>query len=548
MTAQNNYDVNGNDEEALSSLPIDMSNFTIDDSSVSSREEEYDSITNDSAPPTPITPGNDDGNAPLTPGHDFALAVRTSEIISSYRDFLSEVESELETASAKNVKLTDEMNSIRGSLGQEMQQSASTPPGGAASYYYGKANIHIYEESCQEAGLFVSHPVNKYSQPLLHSRIIKRRLLGALITIAIVGCIVTFTSEVSKHNAKLKKEDLPELPDWNQELADVLKEESENKKESTPSKADEVANSKWHARVSTKRPGNKSEESSPAMQMIDEIIHSQHPEDIHVNVVEAERTTVPGPDEGSAIVVNMSKSGKSTTHSSSTTKSKSGKGIGMKSESKGSKSSKAPTIVKSKSAKSLKSDSSTSQITGSTTETRSINLTPTSSTIASFSIIDTSSENVVPQEETAIEEAQHIKKKERLHLEAAHILYQRISSKYNPKFYSRSEGNYQGYTFSDAIQFCKDHYPEEEDEKHGVPCGYQVYCPEGPNTVPFGGYEAGVGVGDGGMYAPIVSAEEHWIGWVQLNEEHSCVAYNMLDPEPTVEQTGHIMCCKDVDR
>ena len=75
-----------------------------------------------------------------------------------------------------------------------------------------------------------------------------------------------------------------------------------------------------------------------------------------------------------------------------------------------------------------------------------------------------------------------------------------------------------------------------------------MYCPEGPNTVPFGGYESGVGVGDGGIYAPIVSVEEHWIGWVQLSEAHSCVAYNRLDPEPTVEQTGHIMCCKDVDR
>ena len=540
MNAQNNNVVDGSDVEALASLPIDMSNFTIDDSSVSSREEEYDSIMNGSAPPTPITPGNDEGNEPLTPGHDFALAVRTSQIISSYRDFLSEVETANANASAKNLKLTDEMNLIRGSLGREMQQS--NYGGGAASYYYGKANIHIYEESCQEAGL-VSHPVNKYSQPLLHSRIIKRRLLGAVITIAIVGCIVTFTSEVYKHNAKLKKE---ELPDWNQELADVLKEESENKKESTSSKADEVANSKWHARVS-KRPGNKSEGSSPAMQMIDEIIHSQHPDDIHVNVVESERTTtVPGPDDGSATAVNMSKSGKSTSYSSSTNKSKSGKGIGMKSPTKGSKSSKAPTIsiVKSKSAKSLKSEI---QITGSTIETKSINLTSTSSTIASFSIIDTSSEHVIPQEETAIEEAQHIKKKERLHLESAHILYQAISSKYNPKFYSRTQ-NYQGHTFSDAIQFCKDNYPKNEDEKHGVPCGYQVYCPEGPNTVPFGGYESGVGVGDGGIYAPIVSVEEHWIGWVQLSEGHSCVAYNRLDPEPTVEQTGHIMCCKDVDR
>lgn len=51
-----------------------------------------------------------------------------------------------------------------------------------------------------------------------------------------------------------------------------------------------------------------------------------------------------------------------------------------------------------------------------------------------------------------------------------------------------------------------------------------MYCPEGPNTVPFGGYESGVGVGDGGIYAPIVSVEEHWIGWVQLSEAHSCVA------------------------
>mmetsp|Transcript_7985 Transcript_7985/g.18009 ORF Transcript_7985/g.18009 Transcript_7985/m.18009 type:complete len:234 (-) Transcript_7985:182-883(-) len=131
----------------------------------------------------------------------------------------------------------------------------------------------------------------------------------------------------------------------------------------------------------------------------------------------------------------------------------------------------------------------------------------------------------------------------RLHLEAASILYQAISSKYDPVFFDRSQG-WAGKTFSDAAVFCNSHYPK--DAGYGVPCPHEAYCPEGPNSLPFGGYRTDL-AGEG-IYAPIIDETEHWLGWVQISDGHPCTAYNYLNPEPNEEQTGHIMCCRDISR
>lgn len=126
-------------------------------------------------------------------------------------------------------------------------------------------------------------------------------------------------------------------------------------------------------------------------------------------------------------------------------------------------------------------------------------------------------------------------------------LYLDIDSKYKPKVYERSTG-WTGQTFPEAAVFCASHYPS--DGVHiGLPCPYEVYCPEGANSLPYGGYWFGKD-GDS-TYAPIFDFKDKvnhgWIGYVQLSPGQSCVAYPTLVPEPTLEQTGHLMCCKETN-
>jgi len=501
--------------------------------------------------------------------HDFALAARTSDIISSYRDFLANMDEEanndadtttsstlsstydLEQVSAKNAQLTNEMASLRASLGRDMQKNLKKKK---RSSLGSRANIHIYEESCLQSG--VHNESTKYSHPL-HSNVLKKRLLSAVTIIFVVGVgVMLVTTEISKHSND--RQDNFNLPDWNEELKDVHLEEVEKQK-GTSLKVNQLANSKWHARVSDSVKTNTKEESD-AMKMIEEIIH--HPEDVHI--VEPLR----GSKQGKSVISQDEVSNKSSTVKKTSTKSskssatKSNKTLGksVKKSSTTTKSGKESS--QSKSAKSNSSDKShiaVAPVQGSI-EPRSnepdITTTTTSSTIASFSILDFPSEKLnrnselptAKEEEETLEEAKVIVKRERLHLESAHILYQTISRKYNPIFYSREKGEYGGHSFTDAMSFCQENYPKSEDGKVGIPCGYQVYCPEGPNTAPYGGYVTNeINTGDGGTYAPIISFEDNWIGWVQLSEGHSCNEYPVLEPEPTIEQTGHIMCCKDVN-
>jgi len=538
--------------------------FTIDDDFPSEDDDDYNHI-----PPTPIE-SDDDGDDDTIRRHDFALAARTSDIISSYRDFLNNMDEEanndadtttsstlssnydLEQVSAKNIQLTNEMASLRASLGRDMQKNLKKKK---RSSLGSRANIHIYEESCLQSGVHDESNSTKYSHPLLHSNVMKKRLLSAATIIFVVGVgVMLVTTEISKHSNDSRQDNF-NLPDWNEELKDVHLEEVEKKENSM--EVNQLANSKWHARVSGSVNTNTKEESE-AMKMIEEIIH--HPEDVHI--VEPLRGSKQGksatsPDEvsnkSSTVKKSSTKSSKSSATKSNKTLSKSGKKSSITTKSgKGSS--------QSKSAKSNSSEKSHIQVAPvqDRIEPRSNEpavVTTTSSTLASFSILDFPSEKsnrnsespTAQEEEETLEEAKNIVKRERLHLESAHILYQTISRKYNPIFYSREKGEYGGHTFTDAMSFCQENYPKSEDGKVGIPCGYQVYCPEGPNTVPYGGYVTNeIKTGDGGTYAPIISFEDNWIGWVQLSEGHSCNEYPVLKPEPTIEQTGHIMCCKDV--
>ena len=127
------------------------------------------------------------------------------------------------------------------------------------------------------------------------------------------------------------------------------------------------------------------------------------------------------------------------------------------------------------------------------------------------------------------------------------MLYRTIEGRYGPKFYDESMG-WHGYSYPEAAIFCASHYPYD-GMNVGVPCPFEVYCPEGPNSIPYGGMRSSrTSSGDrgGASYAPILDVDENWLGWVQLSAGHSCAAYNYLFPEPTLEQIGSILCCRDV--
>lgn len=560
------------DIEALASRALDLSNFTIDDSSISSSEDNMDNITDSSLLTTPT--GDDDLCHLSSPGKTdlTALQVRTSEIISTYRDYLSE----MQVVSSENARLANEMSNIRNSLGRKSNSKGR----GRTKWSGSGAHVHIYEESCRHAGLQKTtqyNTKNKYSQPILHSRVLKKRVLGAIIAIAVIGLSLTFISTKVSNEKKKEFENQQQLPEWNSKLAEQLKGEAEY--------TGQLQAHEWHENL-IQRANTPNDNSSPTTQI--NLIDPPESKSVAMEMIEK---ILAQPTEKGNSSNKSGKSNKVPITIKTIGSSKSDKGIATKAPASVSKSikstesvntagksTKAPTIGTSKSDKdaittsapasastnsksskvmigdSKSSKSSTRSKAAKTSDGKShikvfsiekmaeksfeTTTTTSSSAIASFSII-----------EDPITEAQEIKKKQRLHVESAHILYQAISTKYNPIVYARSQGEYGGHTYRDAVIFCAENYPKNEDGYDGVPCNYQAYCPEGPNALPFGGYvnaESRSAGDDGEVYAPIMSVEEHWIGWVQLSKGHSCVAYPALEPEPSIRQTGHLMCCKDV--
>eukprot|EP00581_Thalassiosira_minuscula_P005360 CAMPEP_0183742120 /NCGR_PEP_ID=MMETSP0737-20130205/63960_1 /TAXON_ID=385413 /ORGANISM="Thalassiosira miniscula, Strain CCMP1093" /LENGTH=212 /DNA_ID=CAMNT_0025977647 /DNA_START=22 /DNA_END=657 /DNA_ORIENTATION=+ len=201
MAARDND--NGDDIEALTSrahgllfCQVDTSNFAIgfkqndDNDDDNDLEQDYDSITTCDGDNLPEDNLDGSVGAMLTPGTDFALAERTSEIISGYRDYLivsgyRDYLMEVESAAAKNQALSDEMESLRGSLGLHKATSASArdPPDRSDEQEQQQCTIEIREEP----------RLNKYSPPQLHSRELKRRLLRAIIVVMVMGSIASFS-------------------------------------------------------------------------------------------------------------------------------------------------------------------------------------------------------------------------------------------------------------------------------------------------------------------------------------------------------------------
>ena len=126
------------------------------------------------------------------------------------------------------------------------------------------------------------------------------------------------------------------------------------------------------------------------------------------------------------------------------------------------------------------------------------------------------------------------------HYEDTESLYQNIHSKYSPQLFSRESG-WSGATTVEAIKFC-------DSKMNGVVCPYEVYCPEGSHSLPYGGVRT---ESNAWGFIPqwAAAANGHW---VSLSLENSCMLWDALhDEAPLWDSTGgnesetrHLMCCK----
>ena len=567
LNIESDNDGCNDDIEALVSRANDLStHFAIgspgdDDDEL---EGDYESITTDEGDSfLPHETGEEmEGLSPGTAGNDFALAERTSNIISSYRDYLTQIDA----VTATNRRLTEEMDSLRGSLGvTKVSSPTHTEPARTTNLHSREIGEIEFQEEFR---------ANKYSQPLLHSRQIKKRLLGATLSVAVFAS-VAIASYYAAESAHAKN-----VPDWDGELAQAMAEE-----EATKESMIQEASSRWASTGMVQRATNTTQEDesnevhaeSPAVTIIEDLI--AHPEDV-------DKVTAVSTEGGQAGTISKKGSKSQKAFASKSAKSSSVAKSGKTTEPKADKKSTSTSKSGKSSAMSVPVESNASE-------------TPPS-TLASFSVTDEPKEEAEePQldsvedepvneeeeatmavakedeDEPATEEEEEessvtlarpsgeVKKKqhnpaaiiqsvmsakhtraadsERLHTESAQILYEAISAEYNPLFFDRSHG-WEGKTFGEAAYFCDQHYPHDMHGHPGIPCPYEVYCPEGPNSIPYGGYRRGT------SFAPMIESQEHWIGFVQLSQGHSCMAYNDLRPAPTYEQMDLIMCCKDTTR
>mmetsp|Transcript_3176 Transcript_3176/g.8114 ORF Transcript_3176/g.8114 Transcript_3176/m.8114 type:complete len:501 (+) Transcript_3176:150-1652(+) len=496
------------DSVALTSLAQELANFTIEDLEQMEEEleEDYDSITTDEDGDLSQEGITEDDDLSTAPGKDFALAVRSSEIISEYRNYLTDMES----VSAENQRLANEMNSLRCSLGLS-RAPRDDPHDGRLDYLH---SIDI-EES----------PSTRHSQsyPILRSRQIKRRILRTMVSVVVMGSVavlyLTVGSTHVEHN---------HITDWDEELAEELQREEQTKEVFTEKTA---SRARGRQSMTPQHEDEEGEVASPAMKIVVGTI--AHHKEVKVTPY-LQDIVDPQKHDNNSADVDSGKSGGLDLKNSPT--SKSDKLFGYESS----------TASKSKSGKNSKSNSGTGPFQSkSAKNSKGIKTSNSSKSTSKYTQMTGKKRTDIPPMPDLFREddVKDETRDPRLHFEAASILYEAITRKYRPMFYDRSQG-WTGRSFSNGDDFCASHYSNHVGD--GVMCPYEAYCPEGPNSLPFGGYRPDPT--GGGMYAPIMDATEHWLGWVQLSLGHPCVAYNFLDPAPTEEQTGYIMCCRDVSR
>jgi hypothetical protein len=509
---------------------------------------------------------DDEDDAPgktRTPGDESVLASRLSQIISGYRNYLSETETVAGGEEKNQQPANDDANVPRDSPGVHRgrrrgdrpppEPEAAGPPTdadvAAAAIVVVRGGADMQRRERETTG---SHrDDDKFSRWMLrshHPPFGKKRVVACmtclLLSIAgmiVVAVVVAFDSASAKSSSSAWDEGMAE-----KEMAEAMREGG-------------TLRGEWKEKglqffpptttSSTSTPEDERDEiradKSPAMEMIEAII--AHPEDVTTGGVGG--TSKSGKGEGAAA---MSLSGIGSHGHSGVAKPAAGIG------------------------KSGKSGSGKSTKAASTTATATPPMSHQSATSLSMP-----SGSFGRQSSTGSPAHGH-----HHHLEGglAAVLYrQAVDARYGPRIYDGSGGwGRNGHEYADAAVHCALHYPPDGD-RVGVPCPLEAYCPEGPGGPPYGGLpprsgggiiggqrareegaddddDATAGGGDrdrdrddgvAATYAPILdeSSSSYRVGWVQLGGGgRTCVARDRPTPEPSAEQIGVIMCCRDVDR
>jgi len=117
---------------------------------------------------------------------------------------------------------------------------------------------------------------------------------------------------------------------------------------------------------------------------------------------------------------------------------------------------------------------------------------------------------------------------------------QMFIEKYKGQWFDRTNG-WAGSTYMEATSFCA-------SQGKMIVCPYDGYCPEGENSVPFGGVKVGFN-GERDQWAPI---GDKYNEWVNIGADNKCVTLsNMGEERPAWEftqegsksVTQHLMCC-----
>jgi len=146
------------------------------------------------------------------------LAERTSQLMSSYRDYIFEVDDEMKGCSFSDNRRTP--STKPGPLLRDWNSAAASSPTGLNEVPFGSSDSAslIDDRSFRS----VSSKEHKYSHPIFRSKTFKRSLFkGVVVACALIGVIVGVKRQMRPRN----------LPDWNEELKEVLEEENTIKSE-----------------------------------------------------------------------------------------------------------------------------------------------------------------------------------------------------------------------------------------------------------------------------------------------------------------------------
>ena len=150
------------------------------------------------------------------------LAERTSQLMSSYRDYISEVDYDVKGYAPSDHRRTPTTNTAPLIRDWNGATAASSPTVGLDEVPFGSSDAASFTFNDDYSFGSVDSKERKYSHPVFRSRKFKRSLFtGVVVACALVGVVVGVKTQMHPRN----------LPDWNEELKEELEEDSNNKEE-----------------------------------------------------------------------------------------------------------------------------------------------------------------------------------------------------------------------------------------------------------------------------------------------------------------------------